>query len=39
VKGADVWFFKLLGPSKTVTDQQANYNAFLQSLKFGEAGE
>jgi hypothetical protein len=38
-KGADVWFIKLLGPAKTVTDQRANYDAFLQSLQFGEAGE
>lgn len=38
-KGADVWFIKLIGPSKTVSDQRANYDAFLQSLQFGEAGE
>jgi hypothetical protein len=38
-KGANVWFFKLIGPAKTVTEQQANFDAFLQSLQFGEAGE
>jgi hypothetical protein len=38
-KGADVWFIKLIGPAKTVTDQRANFDAFLQSLQFGEAGE
>ena len=38
-KGADVWFIKLIGPAKAVTDQRANYDAFLQSLQFGEAGE
>jgi hypothetical protein len=38
-KGADVWFVKLKGPAKAVTDQKANYDAFLQSLQFGEAGE
>jgi hypothetical protein len=38
-KGADVWFVKLIGPAKTVSDQRANYDAFLQSLQFGEAGE
>ncbi len=39
VKGADVWFVKLIGPAKTVADQRANFDAFLQSLQFGEAGE
>lgn len=38
-KGANAWFFKLIGPAKTVTDQRANFDAFLQSLQFGEAGE
>jgi len=38
-KGANAWFIKLIGPAKTVTDQRANYDAFLQSLEFGEAGE
>jgi hypothetical protein len=38
-KGADVWFIKLLGPAKTVAEQRANFDAFLQSLQFGEAGE
>ena len=38
-KGANVWFFKLIGPARTVTEQQANFDAFLQSLQFGEAGE
>jgi hypothetical protein len=39
VKGPDVWFVKLIGPAKTVADQRANFDAFLQSLQFGEAGE
>lgn len=38
-KGADVWFLKLIGPARTVTEQQANFEAVLQSLQFGEAGE
>ena len=38
-KGGDMWFVKLLGPAKTVSDQRANFDAFLQSLQFGEAGE
>lgn len=38
-KGADVWFLKLIGPARTVTEQQANFDAVLQSLQFGEAGE
>ena len=37
--GREAWFFKLKGPSKTVADQRANFDAFLQSLQFGEAGE
>jgi len=37
--GRDVWFFKLIGPAKTVADQRASFDAFLQSLQFGEAGE
>lgn len=38
-KGTNAWFFKLIGPAKTVADQRANFDAFLQSLQFGEAGE
>ena len=37
--GRDVWFLKLIGPAKTVADQRANFDAFLKSLQFGEAGE
>jgi hypothetical protein len=37
--GREAWFFKLIGPAKTVADQRANFDAFLQSLQFGEAGE
>ena len=37
--GREAWFFKLIGPGKTVADQRANFDAFLQSLQFGEAGE
>lgn len=38
-QGPDIWFFKLIGSAETVAGQQANFDAFLQSLKFGEAGE
>jgi hypothetical protein len=37
-KGADMWFVKLIGPAKTVEAQRGNYDAFLKSLQFGEAG-
>jgi hypothetical protein len=38
-KGGDVWFLKLIGPATTVTEQRANFDAFLQSLQIGDAGE
>ena len=38
-QGGEMWFVKLIGPPKTVADQRASYDAFLQSLEFGEAGE
>jgi hypothetical protein len=38
-KGGEVWFFKLIGPAKTVADQRTNFDSFLKSIQFGEAGE
>lgn len=38
-KGGEVWFIKLIGPAQTVADQRANFDAFLQSLQFGDAVE
>jgi hypothetical protein len=38
-QGGEMWFVKLIGPPRTVADQRANYDAFLQSLEFGDAGE
>jgi hypothetical protein len=37
-KGGDMWFVKLIGPAGTVAAQRENYDAFLQSLQFGDAG-
>jgi hypothetical protein len=39
VKGRDMWFFKLLGPDKSVADQRANFDSFLQSLEFEASGK
>jgi hypothetical protein len=36
--GERVWFVKLLGPDKIVQDQKDNFEAFVQSIKFGGAG-
>jgi hypothetical protein len=33
--GDQVWFFKLVGPTAAVAQQQAAFDEFLKSVKFG----
>jgi len=32
--GADTWFFKFIGPDALVSEQKANFTAFLESVRF-----
>lgn len=36
-RGEDWWFFKLVGPSATVAQQKANFDAFMKSVQFESA--
>jgi hypothetical protein len=36
---ADTWFFKLVGPTSEVTDHEATFHRFLQSIRFPEQGK
>jgi hypothetical protein len=35
--GENTWFFKILGPAQTVTNQKKAFEQFLGSVKFEEA--
>ena len=33
-RGEEIWYFKILGPAKTVTDQKPAFEMFLKSVQF-----
>jgi hypothetical protein len=37
--GSQLWFFKLVGPSETVTQQNVSFATFLASIRFADAAD